>query len=145
MIKWLLSEARLPNNKRSKVHLPCNCKNKKKKREAFQLSHDLHRVNHLQWGWGGGLLFKLVIEPAIHDSLFINTQRGETWNSSGCESSDTKQSSFLLAENNAGRQSELCSHYETTLSQDKRLTGMLLWHMRAVDTRVKHWTAHTHT
>lgn len=31
------------------------------------------------------------------------------------------------------------------LSQDQRLTAMLLWHMRTVDTRVKHWTTHTRT
>ena len=41
--------------------------------------------------------------------------------------------------------SEQCSHYETALSQDECLAGMLLWHMCAVDARVKHWTAHTHT
>ena len=54
------------------------------------------------------------------------------------------QISFLLPPNNA-HGSEQCSHYETALSQDKCLAGMLLWHMCAVDARVKHWTAHTHT
>lgn len=86
-----------------------------------------------------GAVFELV-NPAPHHltSLLINTQHAGTWNSSY---TDTKAPSSFHKTMQAGRS----EHYETALSQDKRLTGMLLWHMRAVDTRVKHWTAHTDT
>lgn len=72
------------------------------------------------------LLFK-VVNPAIHHltspcSLTHNVQEHETRQATSHPTPTTK----LLPQNNACGQSEQCSHYETALSQDERLAGMLL-------------------
>lgn len=64
-------------------------------------------------------LFELL-NPAV------NARRAGTRSSAGYESTSPRQSSFLPQRDKARGQRERCGRYESALSQDQRVAGMLL-------------------